>query len=135
MASIDAMSSPDMVKTQVNRIHFSVAAADKVAMLIQEENNPSLNLRVYISGGGCSGFQYGFTFDAEIQPDDNVIEQTCTDQVTRIKLLVDSLSFPYLKNAEIDYVQGIQGEQFVIRNPNAKTTCGCGSSFSIDEEE
>lgn len=136
MASIDAMaSSPERVKPQTNRIHFSIAAADKVALLIQEENNPSLNLRVYISGGGCSGFQYGFTFDTAIQPDDTVIEQTCSDQMTCIKLLVDSLSFPYLKNAEIDYVQGIQGEQFVIRNPNAKTTCGCGSSFSVDDTE
>lgn len=115
-------------------IHFSVSAADKVASLIAEEDNPNLNLRVYITGGGCSGFQYGFTFDEAIQDDDTVIEQQCSNGETSVKLLVDSMSFQYLNDAEIDYVQGIQGEQFVIRNPNAKTTCGCGSSFSIDDE-
>ena len=115
-------------------IHFSVNAADKVASLIAEEQNPHLHLRVYITGGGCSGFQYGFTFDENIQEDDTVIEQQCSNGQTSVKLLVDSMSFQYLNQAEIDYVQGIQGEQFVIRNPNAKTTCGCGSSFSIDDE-
>lgn len=115
-------------------IKFTVSAADKVANLIKEEENPALNLRVYITGGGCSGFQYGFTFDEAIQEDDTVIEQHCSDGTASVKLLVDALSIPYLDQAEIDYVQGIQGEQFVIRNPNAKTTCGCGSSFSIDDE-
>lgn len=116
-------------------IKFTVSAADKVASLIAEENNPKLNLRVYITGGGCSGFQYGFTFDEVIQPDDTVITQYCSSNANSVKLLVDSMSIQYLNEAEIDYVQGIQGEQFVIRNPNAKTTCGCGSSFSIAEEE
>ncbi|GGI91355.1 iron-sulfur cluster insertion protein ErpA [Legionella impletisoli] len=115
-------------------IAFTVSAADKVASLIAEEKNPNLNLRVYITGGGCSGFQYGFTFDETIQEDDVIIEQVCTDAEKSVKLLVDSMSYQYLKEAEIDYVQGIQGEQFVIRNPNAKTTCGCGSSFSIENE-
>ncbi|KTD09468.1 iron-sulfur cluster insertion protein ErpA [Legionella jamestowniensis] len=115
-------------------ILFSVNAADKVASLIAEEENPNLNLRVCVTGGGCSGFQYGFTFDETIQEDDTVIEQICSDGKSSVKLLVDSISYQYLYAAEIDYVQNIQGEQFVIRNPNAKTTCGCGSSFSIDDE-
>lgn len=116
-------------------IVFSVSAADKVATLIDEENNPNLNLRVYITGGGCSGFQYGFTFDETIAEDDSIIEQTCSDKARSVKLLVDSMSYQYLQQAEIDYVQDIQGEQFVIRNPNAKTTCGCGSSFSMADDE
>ena len=116
-------------------IQFTVSAADKVASLIAEEENPNLNLRVYITGGGCSGFQYGFTFDESIQADDTVIEQACSNDQPPVKLLIDSMSIQYLNQAEIDYVQGIQGEQFVIRNPNAKTTCGCGSSFSMDDEE
>ena len=130
MASINA-SSP----TQTASIYFTVNAADKVASLIVEEDNPKLNLRVYITGGGCSGFQYGFTFDENIQEDDTIIEQKCSDGHVSVKLLVDSMSFQYLHDAEIDYTQGIQGEQFIIRNPNAKTTCGCGSSFSIADED
>jgi iron-sulfur cluster insertion protein len=114
---------------------FSTSAADKVASLIAEEENPKLNLRVYITGGGCSGFQYGFTFDENIQEDDLIIEQSCSDGEHAVKLLVDSMSYQYLQDAEIDYVQGIQGEQFVIKNPNAKTTCGCGSSFSMPDED
>ena len=129
MASINV--SPATNKS----LHFSVSAADKVASLIAEEQNPLLNLRVYITGGGCSGFQYGFTFDEIIQEDDTVIEQQCSNGQLSVKLLVDSMSFQYLHDAEIDYTQGIQGEQFVIRNPNAKTTCGCGSSFSIADDE
>ena len=121
--------------TEAASIYFTVSAADKVASLIAEEENPRLNLRVYITGGGCSGFQYGFTFDEAINEDDTIIEQKCTDEKLSVKLLVDSMSFQYLNEAEIDYVQGIQGEQFVIRNPNAKTTCGCGSSFSVDDDE
>lgn len=115
-------------------IHFTIAAADKVAQLILEEENPDLNLRVYVTGGGCSGFQYGFTFDNEINPDDAMIVQTCSNGKDSVKLLVDSMSYLYLNQAEIDYVEGIQGSQFVIRNPNAKSTCGCGSSFSIEED-
>lgn len=118
-----------------NEIFFSISAADKVAELIKEEENPNLNLRVSISGGGCSGFQYGFSFDEQIQDDDTVIVQRCSDNETSVKLLIDSMSYPYLQDAEIDYTHGIQGEQFIIRNPNAKTTCGCGSSFSMEDDE
>ena len=103
---------------------FSDSAAQKVQKLIEEENNNDLNLRVFVQGGGCSGFQYGFTFDEKINEDDTVVENQ------GIKLLIDSISYPYLAGAEIDYSEGLEGEQFVIRNPNATTTCGCGSSFS-----
>ena len=106
-------------------IVFTDAAARKVQQLILEEGNPGLKLRVYISGGGCSGFQYGFSFDEEQAGDDIAVEN---DGVT---LLVDPLSFQYLMGAEVDYTENLQGAQFVIRNPNASTTCGCGSSFSI----
>jgi len=104
---------------------FTQAAAAKVAELITEEGNPGLMLRVYIQGGGCSGFQYGFTFDESVQDGDT---EVVTDGV---RLLVDPMSMQYLDGAEIDYMEGLQGEQFVIRNPNASTTCGCGSSFSV----
>lgn len=103
---------------------FTSAAAAKVAALIQEEGNPDLVLRVYIQGGGCSGFQYGFTFEESLQEGDT---EVVTDGV---KLVVDPMSLQYLTGAEIDYTEGLQGAQFVIRNPNATTTCGCGSSFS-----
>lgn len=103
---------------------FTEAAATKVKELIEEEGNDALKLRVFISGGGCSGFQYGFTFDEEIGDGDTVIENE------GVKLLVDPMSFQYLSGAEIDYSEGMEGAQFVIRNPNAQTTCGCGSSFS-----
>jgi iron-sulfur cluster insertion protein len=116
-------------------IKFSVRAADKVAELIRGENNPALNLRVSITGGGCSGFQYGFSIDEHMNEDDTVIVQSCSDGLSSVKLLIDSMSIQYLNSAEIDYTNGIQGEQFIIRNPNAKTTCGCGSSFSIEEDD
>ena len=106
-------------------IVFTDAAACKVKELIDEEENPKLNLRIYIIGGGCSGFQYGFTFDETINTDDVVVEKI------GVKLLCDPLSIQYLQGAEIDYKEDVNGSQFVIRNPNAKTTCGCGSSFSI----
>lgn len=106
-------------------IAFTDAAARKVQELILEERNPELKLRVYISGGGCSGFQYGFTFDEERAEDDIAVEN---DGVT---LLIDPLSFQYLMGATVDYSESLQGAQFVIRNPNATTTCGCGSSFSV----
>ena len=124
---------------------FTDAAARKVQQLIKEEDNPKLNLRVYITGGGCSGFQYGFTFDENINDDDTVVTKTLPDSEEEdesgeggesgatgsvIRLLVDPLSIQYLENAEIDYEEGIAGARFVIRNPNAKTTCGCGSSFA-----
>ena len=104
---------------------FTSAAAAKVAALIEEEGNPELMLRVYIQGGGCSGFQYGFTFDEQEKDGDTRI---VTDDVT---LLIDPMSLQYLSGAEIDYSEGLQGAQFVIRNPNATTTCGCGSSFGV----
>jgi len=103
---------------------FSKAAASKVKELIEDEGNDALMLRVFISGGGCSGFQYGFTFDEEIGDGDTIVENE------GVKLLVDPMSFQYLSGAEIDYSEGMEGAQFVIRNPNATTTCGCGSSFS-----
>lgn len=104
---------------------FTDAAAHKVRELIAEESNPNLNLRVYISGGGCSGFQYGFTFDEQRAEDDLAVVK---DGVT---LVVDPLSLQYLMGAEVDYTESLHGAQFVIRNPNAKTTCGCGSSFTV----
>ena len=106
-------------------LNFSLAAATKVRELIEDEGNDALMLRVFISGGGCSGFQYGFTFDEEIGEGDTIIENE------GVKLLVDPMSFQYLSGAEIDYSEGMEGAQFVIRNPNATTTCGCGSSFSV----
>jgi len=114
-------------------IAFTEAAARKVWELIKEEGNPKLMLRVYITGGGCSGFQYGFTFEETVNADDTVIEKNITKDdgtTVGVKLLVDPMSFQYLAGAEIDYEKKLQVEQFVIRNPNAKTTCGCGSSFA-----
>lgn len=104
---------------------FSKAAATKVKELIVEEGNDELMLRVFVSGGGCSGFQYGFTFDESITDGDTVVEKG------GVKLLIDPMSYQYLIGAEIDYTEGLEGAQFVIRNPNAQTTCGCGSSFSV----
>ena len=106
-------------------LNFTTAAAAKVRELVQEEGNAALALRVYIQGGGCSGFQYGFEFDENRAEDDLAVD---TDNVT---LLVDPLSLQYLMGSEVDYSESLQGAQFVIRNPNAKTTCGCGSSFSM----
>lgn len=105
-------------------------AAAKVWELIQEDGNFNLKLRAYVTGGGCSGFQYGFTFSEDIAEDDTIVRKE-VDGGT-VQLLIDSLSFQYLAGAEIDYKEDIEGEQFIIRNPNAKTTCGCGSSFSTD---
>lgn len=104
---------------------FTDSAAIKVRELIKEEGNDALMLRVFISGGGCSGFQYGFTFDESITEGDTIVEKE------GVKLLVDPMSFQYLAGSEIDYTEGLEGAQFVIRNPNATTTCGCGSSFSV----
>lgn len=105
--------------------YFSDAAASKVKSLIDEEGNDELALRVYVTGGGCSGFQYGFSFDETVNEDDTVVEKN------GVRLLVDSLSYPYLVGSEVDYKESLQGAQFVIKNPNASSTCGCGSSFSI----
>jgi len=119
---ISSIAGPEQ---NVPGIVLTDAAARKVQQLILEERNPQLKLRVYISGGGCSGFQYGFSFDEEQAADDIAV---VNDGVT---LLVDPLSFQYLMGAEVDYTESLQGAQFVIRNPNASTTCGCGSSFSV----
>ena len=104
---------------------FSDSAANKVKQLIEEEGNTDLKLRVFVSGGGCSGFQYGFTFDEAVNEDDTMMEKN------GVKLLIDSMSYQYLIGAEIDYKEDLEGAQFVIKNPNATTTCGCGSSFSV----
>ncbi|MBG7350726.1 iron-sulfur cluster insertion protein ErpA [Pseudomonas aeruginosa] len=104
---------------------FTPGAANKVKTLIDEEGNPRLKLRVFVTGGGCSGFQYGFTFDEDIADDDTVIERDGGG------LVVDPMSFQYLAGSEVDYQEGLEGSRFVIKNPNAATTCGCGQSFSI----
>lgn len=103
---------------------FTDSAALKVKDLIEEEGNNDLKLRVFVQGGGCSGFQYGFTFDEETNEDDTIMEKS------GVTLLIDSMSYQYLVGAEIDYKEDLEGAQFVIKNPNATTTCGCGSSFS-----
>ena len=105
-------------------INFSDNAVKKVKELIEEEGTPDLKLRVFVSGGGCSGMQYGFTFEESINEDDTKVEKD------NVMLLIDPMSLQYLTGAEIDYQDNVQGSQFVIKNPNATTTCGCGSSFS-----
>lgn len=105
-------------------LSFTDNAANKVKELIIEEGNPELKLRVFVTGGGCSGFQYGFTFDEVANEDDTAMEKN------GVTLLIDPMSYQYLVGAEIDYTEGLQGSQFVIKNPNATSTCGCGSSFS-----
>jgi iron-sulfur cluster insertion protein len=104
---------------------FTDNAANKVKQLIEEEGNDELKLRVFVTGGGCSGFQYGFTFDEVANEDDTVLNKN------GVQLLIDPMSAQYLTGAEIDYSEGLEGSQFVIKNPNATTTCGCGSSFSV----
>jgi iron-sulfur cluster insertion protein len=104
---------------------FTDSAAAKVKDLVDEEGNPDLKLRVFVQGGGCSGFQYGFTFDEVVNEDDTSMTKN------GVTLLIDSMSLQYLMGAEIDYKEDLQGAQFVIKNPNATTTCGCGSSFSV----
>ena len=103
---------------------FTDSAASKVKELIEEAGNPGLKLRVFVTGGGCSGFQYGFTFDEDVNEDDTTMEKN------GVTLLIDPMSYQYLVGAEIDFTEGLEGSQFVIRNPNATSTCGCGSSFS-----
>ena len=116
-----ATQIPDQIPEALN---FTDSAVNKVKELIVDEGNENLMLRVFISGGGCSGFQYGFSFDESSSDDDTVIERG------GVRLLVDPMSIQYLTGSEIDYSEGIEGAQFVIKSPNAKTTCGCGSSFS-----
>ena len=106
-------------------IDFTDNAAGKVSEMIKEEGNPNLKLRIYVSGGGCSGFSYNFAFDESVNEDDTVIEKNA------VSLLIDAMSFQYLAGASIDYQEGLEGARFVINNPNATTTCGCGSSFSV----
>lgn len=106
-------------------IEFSDAAAHKVRELVLEEENPELKLRVYVTGGGCSGFQYGFTFDEKVNDGDMTIEKN------EVTLVVDPMSLQYLVGGEVDYVDSLEGSRFLVNNPNATTTCGCGSSFSI----
>lgn len=105
-------------------LEFTDSAAAKVKELIEEENNPELKLRVFVQGGGCSGFQYGFTFDEQRQDDDTAVERG------GVILLIDPMSFQYLVGAKIDFKDDLEGARFIINNPNAATTCGCGSSFS-----
>ena len=117
--------APETASEMPAPLIFTDSAADKVKQLVDEEGNPELKLRVFVQGGGCSGFQYGFTFDEVVNDDDT--------QMTKngVTLLIDAMSLQYLVGAEIDYKEDLQGAQFVIKNPNATTTCGCGSSFSV----
>lgn len=110
---------------QISPLNITAAAASKIMQLVTEEQDPNLCLRVYIVGGGCAGFQYGFAFDQNTNSDDTVISQN------NIRVLVDALSLQYLQGATVDYVENLQGAHFVVKNPNANTTCGCGSSFSV----
>ncbi|MGJ8682373.1 iron-sulfur cluster insertion protein ErpA [Paraglaciecola sp.] len=106
-------------------IEFSDAAAKKVKTLVEEEENPNLKLRVYVTGGGCSGFQYGFTFDEKVNEGDTTIDKN------EVTLVVDPMSLQYLVGGEVDYTEGLEGSRFMVTNPNATTTCGCGSSFTV----
>lgn len=117
------MSTAEIYVPQVVTVTESAIA--KVRSLIEEEDNPDLKLRVYVTGGGCSGFQYGFTFDEAVADDDSIVERD------GVKVVVDAMSYPYLVGAVVNYEEGLQGSKFVIQNPNASSTCGCGSSFTI----
>ena len=124
---MNAMAEPiqNLAEEMPAPLIFTDSAADKVKQLVDEEGNPELKLRVFVQGGGCSGFQYGFTFDEVINDDDTQMNKN------GVTLLIDAMSLQYLGGAEIDYKEDLQGAQFVIKNPNATTTCGCGSSFSV----
>lgn len=106
-------------------VNVTQRAVDKVKNLVAEEGNPDLKLRVFVTGGGCSGFQYGFSFDEAVAEDDSLVEKD------GVAVIVDALSFQYLAGAEVDYTEGLEGSRFIVNNPNAATTCGCGASFSI----
>ena len=121
-AVAEVQNAQDTIPSPIN---FTDSAAQKVAQLIEEEGNPDLKLRVFVQGGGCSGFQYGFTFDEIVNEDATTMEKN------GVQLLIDSMSYQYLVGAEIDYKDDLEGAQFVIKNPNAQSTCGCGSSFSM----
>jgi len=114
----------DAIAEMPGPLIFTDSAATKVKQLIEEEGNDDLKLRVFVTGGGCSGFQYGFTFDEVTNEDDTVMQKN------GVSLLIDPMSYQYLSGSEIDYTEGLEGAQFVIKNPNATSTCGCGSSFS-----
>ncbi|RDH40944.1 MAG: iron-sulfur cluster insertion protein ErpA [Candidatus Aquirickettsiella gammari] len=138
IVSVPNSSPVDVSLAPAQPVIMTENAAKKVSELIEEEENLQLKLRVFITGGGCSGFQYGFTFDEVINEEDTVVTTRIkknnphsTDQaVQTVQLLIDPMSLVYLVGAEIDYKSDLSGEQFIIRNPNAKTTCGCGSSFA-----
>jgi len=116
----------DQLQTEMpTALNFTDSAADKVRSLIEEEGNPSLKLRIYVSGGGCSGFQYNFAFDEAVNEDDTEIVKN------GVSLLIDAMSYQYMDGASVDYQEGLEGARFVIDNPNASSTCGCGSSFSV----
>jgi iron-sulfur cluster insertion protein len=119
------MAEDSLVPEAAPLVLFSESASLKVRQLLDEEDNKNLKLRVFVTGGGCSGFQYGFTFDENQEEGDTRVDKN------GVALLVDPMSFQYLQGAEIDYKEDVQGAQFVIRNPNAATTCGCGNSFSV----
>ena len=119
------LSEPTVEEPIALPVQFTDAAARKVKNLVADEENPDMKLRVYITGGGCSGFQYGFTFDDKINDGDMTIEKS------GVALVVDPMSLQYLVGGSVDYTEGLEGSRFVVTNPNAKTTCGCGSSFSI----
>jgi len=124
--AMNAAIQESALATMPDPLVFTDAAATKVAELVAEEGNPELKLRVFVQGGGCSGFQYGFTFDEQVNDDDTVMSKN------GVSLLIDAMSYQYLVGAEIDYKDDLNGAQFVIRNPNASTTCGCGSSFTTE---
>jgi iron-sulfur cluster insertion protein len=134
IASQQNLAASELPLAEMQPIIITENAANKIWELITEEENFQLKLRVFITGGGCSGFQYGFSFDETINEDDTVIvKESGKDQnnnIIKVQLLVDPMSLVYLVGAEIDYKSDLTGEQFIIRNPNAKTTCGCGSSFA-----
>ncbi len=115
----------NLTTSQASPLEFTTNAASKVLELIKEEDNQDLKLRVYVQGGGCSGFQYGFAFEEDIEDGDFVIDNE------GVGMMIDPMSYPYLAGSVVDYKEDLQGSRFVIENPNAKTTCGCGSSFSI----
>jgi iron-sulfur cluster insertion protein len=115
-----------MTQTEIlSPLNFTESAADKVKALVAEEGNPALKLRIYVSGGGCSGFQYNFAFDETVNEDDTAIVKN------GVTLLIDAMSYQYMEGASVDYQEGLEGARFVISNPNASSTCGCGSSFSV----
>jgi len=119
------VDNPSLPGTMPSQLEFTPAAAAKVAELIVEEGNPELKLRLYVTGGGCSGFSYGFAFDDAVAEDDSLIV------TAGVALVVDAMSLQYVLGARVDFEDGLEGSRFVIHNPNAQTTCGCGSSFSV----